>query len=291
MRLRGTVCRVAPGPHAATGHGGSGPSLRAAVQAAGWLQHRASQGRQPTTAGQARRRGPAAVGAASRPVRRRVRAGVFDTVGWRSGDRRGRGAVASRPRGPPDGGPGTTGPGSLGWWGRHGASGADGGPRTRPGAVGSRRTHSRHRGWPGRCAGRGGRPGWCGRPPAAGWGGTAKGRGQQRQRRRPEPVHPVLVLVAQLLQLAPVSGQRLLLGVGVVLVGPVAGDHHPGHRPITSQPPARLRLQRTHPTDLPAERAGVAEEAVQVDGDGQLGAGLRRSGGAGRLPGCGGPAR
>jgi hypothetical protein len=129
------------------------------------------------------------------------------------------------------------------------------------------------------------------RPTSSGWvGGTAKGRGQQRQRRRPEPVHPVLVLVAQLLQLAPVSGQRLLLGVGVVLVGPVAGDHHPGHRPITSQPPARLRLQRTHPTDLPAERAGVAEEAVQVDGDGQLGpdsAGLGElagfQGAAGRL--------
>jgi hypothetical protein len=43
------------------------------------------------------------------------------------------GSRPSRPHGPPDGGPGTATPGCRGRWGRRGASGADDGPRTRPG--------------------------------------------------------------------------------------------------------------------------------------------------------------
>jgi hypothetical protein len=184
------------------------------------------------------------VAGTGRVRRRRVLVGVFDAVGWRSAGHRGRGPVASRPHGPPGGGPGTATPGWPGRWGRRAASGPDDGPHTRPGVGRSRGTHSHRRGWPGRCVGRVGRRGWCGPPPAAGSGPT-KDRGQQR--RRPEPhlesVHPVLVLVTQLLQLAPVSGQWLFLGVGVVLVGPVAGDQHPGDRPIAGQPSAGLGVQ------------------------------------------------
>ncbi len=50
---------------------------------------------------------------------------------------------------------GTTGPGWPGRWGRHGASAADDGLRTRPGVAGSRRRYSRRRGRPGRRVGRG----------------------------------------------------------------------------------------------------------------------------------------
>jgi hypothetical protein len=79
--------------------------------------------------------------------------------------RRGRGQAASRPHGPPDGGPGTATPGCRGRWGRRGASGADDGPRTRPGewmGPAGRATAS------GECVGHGSpstRPGRCRGPP------------------------------------------------------------------------------------------------------------------------------
>jgi hypothetical protein len=46
----------------------------------------------------------------------------------------------------------------------------------------------------------------------------------------------------------------VLAAVGTVLAARVAaglaGDQHPGQRPITSQPPTPLRPQRPHPADL-----------------------------------------
>jgi hypothetical protein len=54
------------------------------------------------------------------------------------------------------------------------------------------------------------------------------------------------------------------------VAGGLAGDQHPGHRPVTSQPPAGLRVQRAHPPRLPTKAAGAVLEAVQVDGDQQL---------------------
>jgi hypothetical protein len=61
----------------------------------------------------------------------------------------------------------------------------------------------------------------------------------------------------------------VVLAAGL-LVGGVAGDQDSGQRPITSQPPARLRTQRPavgHPTHRPR----TALQAGQVDGDQQLG--------------------
>ena len=105
-------------------------------------------------------------------VRRRwdVAGGVGGGVGWRSADRQPGGPVASRPRARPGGGLGTARPDSPGRWGRHGASAADDGLRTRPRVECSWGRRSRRRGRPGRCVGRVGRPGWSGRPPAAGSG-------------------------------------------------------------------------------------------------------------------------
>jgi hypothetical protein len=50
-----------------------------------------------------------------------------------------------------------------------------------------------------------------------------------------------------------VAGVVLAGGDGaVVVVGGVAADQDPGDRAVTGQPAARLRVQRPHPTGLPA---------------------------------------
>ena len=77
----------------------------------------------------------------------------------------------------------------------------------------------------------------------------------------------------------------------VVVVGGVAGDQDPGDGTITGQPPARLGTQRPCPASITAQGARPVQQAVQVHGDQQLGPDPTRSGGAGRLPGCGGPTR
>ena len=56
-----------------------------------------------------------------------------------------------------------------------------------------------------------------------------------------------------------------------VLAGGVAADQDPGHRPVTGQAPARLGGQRPHPASLSTHRPGLADQAVQIDGDQQLG--------------------
>jgi hypothetical protein len=42
----------------------------------------------------------------------------------------------------------------------------------------------------------------------------------------------------------------------------VAGDQHPGDRPVTGQPPARLGAQGAGPADLPTHRAGLGQLAA-----------------------------
>ena len=56
----------------------------------------------------------------------------------------------------------------------------------------------------------------------------------------------------------------------VLLVVGVPGDQHPGQRPITGQPPTRLRIQRTHRAGLTTNGMAAAQEAVQVHGDREL---------------------
>jgi hypothetical protein len=51
----------------------------------------------------------------------------------------------------------------------------------------------------------------------------------------------------------------------------LAADHHPGHRRVTGQPPARLGFQRPSPADLPTHPTRLALQAGQVDDDAQLG--------------------
>jgi hypothetical protein len=58
----------------------------------------------------------------------------------------------------------------------------------------------------------------------------------------------------------------------------VAGDQDPGHRPITSQPPTSLRIQRSGPAQVPTEAAGAAQEAVEVHRHEELGADPTRLG-------------
>jgi hypothetical protein len=54
------------------------------------------------------------------------------------------------------------------------------------------------------------------------------------------------------------------------LVG-LAGDQHSGHRGVAGQPLARLRAQRPRPAAIATDRPRPAQQAVQVDGDQQLG--------------------
>jgi hypothetical protein len=96
-------------------------------------------------------------------------------------------------------------------------------------------------------------------------GGAAQGRG--------ESVHGCLELVGQALLATAVVGVGAA-GVVVVtqMVAGVAGDHHSGQGPVTSQPPTCLRAQRPGPAGLTTQAARAAEQAVQVHRDGQLGA-------------------
>jgi DNA-binding transcriptional MocR family regulator len=64
----------------------------------------------------------------------------------------------------------------------------------------------------------------------------------------------------------------VMVGPAAVRVdGGLAADHHPSHRPITSQPPTRLRGQRPRPPHLPTQTTRAAQQAVQIHGDEQLG--------------------
>jgi len=58
--------------------------------------------------------------------------------------------------------------------------------------------------------------------------------------------------------------------VVLVVVGGVAGDQDPGHRPVTAQPPTRLGIQGSG-LGVAAHRAGAALQAVQVHQHRQLG--------------------
>ena len=202
---------------------------------------------------------------------------VADAVGWRSAGRRDLGAAASRPHGPPGGGLGRAGPGWPGRWGRHGASGAGGGLRTRlRGRVQSGKTQPPSRtaravrwaGWMTRVV----RPtssGWVGAPPRVGGNRVVAARS-----RAASPSVPLgsWVLGGGLSVRVVGFGWCLAAGVvaGVVLARVLAGDQHPGHRPVTGQSPAGLGVQRSGPADLTPDRLGVAEQAVQVHDHAQL---------------------
>jgi hypothetical protein len=49
--------------------------------------------------------------------------------------------------------------------------------------------------------------------------------------------------------------------------GRLAGDHDPGDGRVAGQALARLPVQRPGPARVPTKAAGVAEQAVEVDGD------------------------
>jgi hypothetical protein len=85
-----------------------------------------------------------------------------------------------------------------------------------------------------------------------GWG-AAQGGWQQRDR-GPQVAHqPAGVVIA------------------VAVLTAVAGDHHTGERGVAGQPPDGLGGQRSRKAAVPARQAGLAEQAGQFDGDGQLG--------------------
>jgi hypothetical protein len=222
------------------------------------------------------------------PVRRRWN--VAGGVEWRRGGQQPGGPAANPPHGPPDGGPGTTGPDWPGRSGRHGASGADDGPPTRPAA-------GRSRGPPSPVAdGQGDPLGGLDDPAGPpdlqrlGRGPTQDRREQSRRGSQPgrQPVHPARVVgfrwclaagvvggrwCVQSLDSAWVWSRRSLAGAGAVagMVAGVACDQDSGHRTVKGQPAAGLGIQWSSAVDLAAHRVGVAEEAVQVHGHGQLG--------------------
>ena len=230
-------------------------------------------------------------------------------VGWRSPDHQPGGPAASPPRGPRDDGPGTPRPDWPDRSGRRAASAADDEPHTRPTAAHSRETHSHRHEPPGRSVGRSGRPGWPGRPPTAGSarpqapGATAP----PPPTAAPQPLHPTRISSHRTLNPARISAHRssisarvsdhwsflparvwghrslvgarglaprslvdAVAGVGVAMAARLAGDQHPGHRPITGQPPTRLRIQWTHRAGLTTNGMAAAQEAVQVHGDREL---------------------
>jgi hypothetical protein len=232
-------------------------------------------------------------GLASRSVRRRrdVAGGVdaADATGWRSTAHPALGSAASHPHGPPDDARDTPTPGSQGWWGRRPASATDDGPPTRPAAAGSQgpqppsRTARAVR-WVGVTT-RVVRPrsnGWLGAPPRIGGSGAAAVRSRAASPRSPwpsrwwSPGRPP----------GPPGRGRRGWGSGGRSSRPgrrrgrrgrrrgggwgLAGDQHQGHHPITGQPPTGLGRQRSGPTNLAADRPGMAQQALQVDGDRQL---------------------
>jgi hypothetical protein len=165
--------------------------------------------------------------------------------------RRGGAAAASRPRAPRDDAHGRAAPGCPGRWGRRGASAGGGGRRTRPPAGHRRGTGSHHRGPPASSAARARRRGCCGPRPTVRRGTTQRGW-QQRDGGAP-------------------PGGQVAGGVRAVTVMPLAGDQHPGQPGVAGQPPRRLGGQRPHPAALGTGAAGLAQQAGQLDGDGDLG--------------------
>ena len=79
----------------------------------------------------------------------------------------------------------------------------------------------------------------------------------------------------------------MVAGLAAMVLGGVAADQDPGHRPVTGQPATGLGFQGPGPAGLPAHRPGVAEQAVQIDGDQTLGA---DPAGLGQLAALQGPA-
>jgi hypothetical protein len=61
-----------------------------------------------------------------------------------------------------------------------------------------------------------------------------------------------------------------IIAAMVAVARTLAADQDPGDRPVTGQPPARLRIQRGRPADL-ATQPTRAEEAVQRHRHQQLG--------------------
>ena len=151
----GSRGRVRPVPAWPAGYGVAGIRLRVSGspgQAAADCSFVESPGQ---TSGQARLSGPWWIGVASGRSGERGVLGSSIRWGGRQAAVRSRGSSASRPLDRAVMGPGTPTPGSRGWWGRHGASGPDGGLRTRPGVGRSRAgARSRRRGPPGRPVGR-----------------------------------------------------------------------------------------------------------------------------------------
>jgi hypothetical protein len=89
-----------------------------------------------------------------------------------------------------------------------------------------------------------------------------------------------VAMVAEVIVIAAVASEVVVAGVvtaRVVVVGvPVdpggmAGDQDPGEGAVAGQAPAGLRGQRAGVGDITAEGVRAAEQAVEVDGDGELG--------------------
>jgi hypothetical protein len=100
-------------------------------------------------------------------------------------------------------------------------------------------------------------------------GDAAEGWGEQ--------VHGGLEPVGQV----PVATGVIPQMVAARVAAGVAGDQHPGHRAVAGQPATRLRAERRGPAGLPPDGVLVAQQAVQVHGDSQLGA---DAAGLGQLP-------
>ena len=161
------------------------------------------------------------------------------------------------------------------WWASHQARGRSQSGKTQPPSRTARAV--RWAGWTTRVA----RPtssGWVGAPPRVGGSRAIAARSRAASPSRPAGVVPtgvlgVRVVSRSLLGWVVAGGLRWCLAAGVVAgMGGrgVACDQHPGHRPITSQSPTRLGVQWSSPPDLTTHRIGVAQEAVQVHGHGQL---------------------
>jgi hypothetical protein len=88
------------------------------------------------------------------------------------------------------------------------------------------------------------------RPTSNGWLGAPPRTGSSKFHGGPQPSGEV-----------PRTTGFVLQGRARV-AGGVAGDQHPGDRPVTGQPPARLGAQGAGPADLPTHRAGLGQLAA-----------------------------
>jgi hypothetical protein len=118
-------------------------------------------------------------------------------------------------------------------------------------------------GRPGRRAGRAGRPGSPFRGPGAGSGphpgpvdSSAMATGSCSW--SPPPPRGVPGGQARVLGCGSVGAREAGVMVGVVVVVGVAGGQHPGHRPLTGQPPTALGIQRSRQCRRRPSRAGPA---------------------------------